>query len=420
MTLTSSRLSTPTPTPTQVAPSGMWTRDLLNEAVSGLFARPGRTALTVLGTVIGLAALVATLGLSRTAGSQIIGRFDELSATEVTVSAKPSDPDALSNALPWNADARVATINGVVAAGNLSSVDVGTQLVSASPVQDPAKRTSFKLVVEAASPDLFRAVRAQLRTGRLLDPGMSTRADRVVVLGPNAAQQLGVGDLSNLPAITIGDQPFLVIGVLESVARKFEMLNAVILPEGTAKQMYHLRSPESVVIQTRVGAADMVAKQSPYALRPDVPDGLKVASPEQPSTVRAGVSKDLYILFLMLGGVSLLVGAIGIANVTLVSVMERTGEIGLRRALGATQRHIAGQFLFESAAMGGLGGLLGASVGLIVVVAVTAYQSWTPVIDPIIPALAPLVGALIGLLAGLYPALRAAGMQPVDALRAGT
>jgi ABC-type antimicrobial peptide transport system permease subunit len=100
--------------------------------------------------------------------------------------------------------------------------------------------------------------------------------------------------------------------------------------------------------------------------------------------------------------------------------MERTGEIGLRRALGANQRHIAGQFLLESASMGMLGGLLGASVGMIVVVVVTAYQSWSPVVDPIVPMSAPFIGGLIGLLAGIYPSMRAARMQPVDALRAGT
>jgi macrolide transport system ATP-binding/permease protein len=406
--------------PKTVAPAGMWPRDLLDEAIGGLFARPGRTALTVLGTVIGLAALVATVGLSRTAGAQIIGRFDELAATEVTVTAKAADPDAASTALPWDGGARVARINGVEAAGTLSSVDVGEQLVSATPVQDPARRSSFKLVIQAASPSLFGAVRARLLAGRLPDEGMSARAERAVVLGPNAARQLGIGDLSQLPAVTIGDQPFLVVGVLQDVARKFEMLNAVILPEGTARQLYRLKAPESVVIQTRVGAAGVVSRQAPYALRPDLPDGLKVVAPEEPSRVRAGVSRDLYVLFLMLGAVSLLVGAIGIANVTLVSVMERTGEIGLRRALGATRRHIAGQFLLESAAMGALGGLLGASVGLIVVVAVTAYQSWTPVVDPLVPATAPLVGAVIGLLAGIYPSLRAARMEPVDALRAGT
>ena len=126
------------------------------------------------------------------------------------------------------------------------------------------------------------------------------------------------------------------------------------------------------------------------------------------------------LLFLMLGGVSLPVGAIGIANVTLVSVMERTGEIGLRRAMGATRRHIATQFLLESATMGAVGGVLGASAGMLVVVGVAFYQTWTPVIGPWIPLLAPVVGGATGLMAGLYPALRAAGLEPVEALRAGT
>jgi ABC-type antimicrobial peptide transport system permease subunit len=113
------------------------------------------------------------------------------------------------------------------------------------------------------------------------------------------------------------------------------------------------------------------------------------------------------------------VGAIGIANVTLVSVMERTGEIGLRRALGATRRHIALQFLLESSAIGIVGGILGASLGTLVVVGVSAYESWTPVLDPYVPFAAPLIGGLVGLLAGSYPALRAARMEPVEALRSG-
>jgi len=399
--------------------SRVWPKDLLNESVAGLFARPGRMILTVLGTVIGLTALVATIGISRTASSRIIGHFDELSATQVTVSVKPTAEPGPTSDLPWDAPARMARLNGVVAAGNVSNLDIGSALTSSSPVSDPQRQTDFKLAVEAASPSLFKTVHARVREGRVLDQGLSDRRERVAVLGPNAADQLGISRLEQLPSIRVGDEVFLVIGVLDKVQREFDLLSAVIIPEGTAQGIYRLRAPSKVIVETRVGAAQLVSDQVRLALKPDNPEALRVASPEEPQRVRNAVQSDLNLLFLMLGGVSLLVGAIGIANVTLVSVMERVGEIGLRRTLGATRWHIAAQFLIESAAMGVLGGLLGASVGMLVVAAVSAYQSWTPVIDPLTPFLAPLIGGAVALLAGAYPAIRAARMDPVEALRAG-
>ena len=404
-----------------VAPSGMTMRDLGNEATAGLFARPGRTVLTVFGTVIGLASLVATLGLSRTAGNQIVGRFDELAATEIVVSPKPAaTTDTTTAALPFDAPTRLGRLNGVAAAGNLSTLDVGTRLVASSPVSDPQNQTAFKLTVTAASPGLFRAVRAVLRTGTTIDAVQSIRSERVAVLGPNAASRLGISRLDQLPAITIGDDTYLVIGILASVARQPDLLGAVIIPEGTAERYYRLAYPGLVVVETDIGAASSIARQIPLALRPDNPRSLKVVSPPEPKRVRDAVKNDLNLLFLILGGVSLLVGAIGIANVTLVSVIERTGEIGLRRALGASRRHVGQQFLVESTTVGIVGGVLGASLGTLVVVIVSAYQQWTPVLDPLAPFLAPVIGGLTGLVSGTYPALKAARLEPVEALRSGT
>ncbi|WP_114972319.1 ATP-binding cassette domain-containing protein [Rhodoferax ferrireducens] len=397
--------------------SGISTHDLLNEALAGMFARPGRMLLTVLGVVIGMSALVATVGLTRTAGNRIISQFDQLAATELFVTARPGTATGMVDprAIPWDAPARLQRLNGVAAVGLLSDVDIGDALVSASPVRDPLNQSALKLAVRAASPDLFRAVRADLASGRFPDAGHSGRADRVAVLGPDAATRLGINALERLPAIAIGDQPYMVIGVLRDVGRKPELLGSVLIPEGTARRYFGLTGPGTVVVETQIGAAYLIADQARLALRPDDPRLLKVQVPQEPKRVRDEVQSDLNLMFLILGGLSLIVGALGIANITLVGVMERTGEIGLRRAMGATRRHIALQFLFESASMGVVGGILGASLGVLVVIGVSAYQVWSPVLDPAAPLLAPVVGGVIGLLSGLYPASRAARLEPAEA-----
>jgi macrolide transport system ATP-binding/permease protein len=395
-------------------------RDLAGEAIAGLLARPARVALTVLGTVIGVGALVATLGLSKTAANQIVGHFDALAATDIVVSPSARAGGAGAAVLPWDAQARLLRLNGVAAAGTLSDVDVRGALARSVPVNDPLAAGAIQLPMKAASPGLFRAVRAQLATGRLFDAGHSQRADRVLVLGPNAARRLGIARVDQQPAIFVGDRLYSVIGLLAGVRRQASLLGAAIMPEGTAHREFGLHAPAFVQVETRIGAVDLIARQAPIALSPSDPGLLKVAAPPDPRQLRGAVKNDLNALFLLLGGVSLLVGAIGIANVTLVSVLERVGEIGLRRALGAGRRHIAAQFLLESTAMGLAGGLIGASLGTLVIVGVSASKTWTPVLDPWVPLGAPLLGALIGLASGTYPSMRAASLEPVEALRAGT
>lgn len=410
----------PDPRP-EVAPASMSARDLLSEAVAGIFSRPGRTVLTVLGTVLGIGALVATLGVAKTAGNQIVGRFDELAATSVVVTNEQGffGGGGPRVRIPADAEERLMRLNGVTAAGSMGSVDVGGALVRSVPIPDPLAQTEFQMSIYAASPGLFDAVRATLRTGRWFDAGHSERGDRVAVLGPGAAQRLNIGRVDQQPVIFIGEGPFVVIGIIEGVLRQPSLLNGVVIPEGTARQLYDYESASTVQIDVQIGAASLIAEQAPIALNPNEPGLLRVQKPPEPEDLRRQVESDVNALFLVLGGVALLVGAIGIANVTLVSVLERVGEIGLRRALGAARRHIAAQFLVESTAMGLVGGVIGASLGVLVVVGISAARTWTPVLDPWVPLAAPLVGGVTGLLAGVYPALRAARLEPVEALRSG-
>ena len=395
-------------------------RDLVAEALAGLFARPGRALLTALGAVLGIASLVATLGVARTAGNQIISSFNELSATSVVVTNERGffGDNAPRARLPWDSEQRLNRLNGVVAAGTMADVDIGSALTRSVPINDPLGQSEFQIPMIAASPGLYPAVRGRLATGRWFDHGHSERADRVAVLGAGAAQRLNIARVGQQPVVFVDDVSFAVIGILADTQRQIDLLNAVIVPEGTARGLYGLESPTTVQIDTEVGAAGLIASQAALAVSPNDPSLVRVQSPPSPEDLQAQVEGDVNALFLVLGAVSLLVGAIGIANVTLVSVLERMGEIGLRRALGAGRRHIAGQFLLESTGIGLFGGIMGASTGVLVVVAVSASNDWTPVLDPRVPLGSPLLGAIVGLVAGLYPAWRASHLEPVESLRA--
>ena len=391
-------------------------RVLLGEALASVLGRPGRAALTVLGTLVGVAALVATLGLSKTAGNQIVGRFDALAATDVFIEPKLGGSGRASTPLPWDSETRLLRLNGVLAAGTISEVESGG-LVRAAPLYDPLARTEFQFPIRAVSSGLVGAARATFSSGRGFDAGHSERGDRVAVLGRNVADALHIVSVDNQPAITIGERIYVVLGIVETTARQPVLLGAVLIPEGTARREFGLVSPGAAQVETRLGAAYSVAAEASLALSPSDPSLLKVTAPPEPRRVRAGVQADLDVLFLLLGLVSLVVGAFGIANLTLVSVMERIGEIGLRRALGATRWDIAGQFLLETTLLGCAGGIVGASVGTIAVLAVATTRAWTPVMDLWVPLSAPVIGALVGLLAGLYPSVRAARLEPVEALR---
>ncbi|MFE9855271.1 ABC transporter permease [Streptomyces sp. NPDC005780] len=402
---------------TTVVPSVFAPRDLLAEATAGMLQRPARSALTALGTVLGVGTFVAILGLTATTSSQIDARFNALTATEVTIEETVEDPDQLSGpAFPEDADARMLRVNGVKAAGVYWTVkDDRARTVRSAPVGNAGGE---RIDVVAASPGVLKAAVPTLSEGRLYDERMAGTG-RVAVIGAGTASRLGITTLETHPALFVGEESFTVVGIVDDVERKADLLLSVVVPRTTAEQLWGApgATESSMLISTDLGAAQQVATEAATALRPDHPEYFKAIPPPDPKTLRSTVSSDLSQLFLLLAGICLIIGAVGIANTTLVAVLERTGEIGLRRALGARARHITTQFLAESGALGALGGLVGTSLGTVTVVAVALARDWTPVVHPATVAAAPLIGLVTGLLAGLYPAWRASRIQPVEALR---
>ncbi|MFI5680907.1 ABC transporter permease [Streptomyces cellulosae] len=389
------------------------------ESLAGLVQRPGRSVLTMLGTVLGVGAFVAVLGLTSTAAGQISASFNVLRATTVTVddeTPESSEPPAVH--FPADSDERITRLNGVVAAGVWWSVPLHSPRVGTQPLP-PSDSRSTGVTVFAASPGALAAIEPTLQTGTLYNQFHQRRGEPVCVLGSGAARVLGITRLDNQPVVFINDTAYTVVGIISDARRKPEALMGAMLPTTTALKAFGPPNdqPAEMVIRTRIGAAHLIARQAPLALLPEHPDLLNAAAPPDPHALRDAVNTSLSGLFLLLAAICLVIGALGIANTTLVAILERTGEIGLRRSLGARPRHIAAQFLTESTVLGTLGGLIGTAIGVCTVVAVALAQHWTAVVDPLTVLPAPLVGSVVGLLAGLYPALRAARIEPLEALR---
>ena len=395
--------------------------DLVYEATTDIGARPSRLVMTLLGTVLGIGALVATLAFSQTAARQISALFaaNQQIAVSIVPNTQTFGGSAVATArLPWDAVSRVERLAGVESAMLVSRVNIGTDSITTLPINDPSLAATASPALFGATAELLQATGSTLVTGRMFDAGHEARGDRVAILGSRAADRLNINRVDTQPSIFIGELPYAVIGIFDETERRPDLMDAVVIPLETSRVDFGVTAPEELLITIVRGAGPQVGQQAPVALDPNSPDGFRVSAPAGRSQLAGNVGADVNAVLLILGGVVLLAGGVGITNVTMLSVMERTPEIGLRRAVGATSKQIAGQFMVEAVVIGLLGGLIGASLGIISVIAVSAVRGWAPVADPRLALGGAILGAIIGLVAGAIPARRAASIEPVAALRA--
>jgi putative ABC transport system permease protein len=400
---------TTTTTTTQV-PRQLYATDLLRLSSVGLRTRKLRAALSALGIAIGVAAIVAVLGLSQSAESGLLAEIDALGTNLLTVSNGQTLFGQTAE-LPTQAPAMVGRIAGVTAVQYTGTV---TKVSTYRSPLIPSIDTNA-LTVQAASPGLLSGIRDTPAHGTFLNA--ATAREPAVVLGALAAQRLGIDRVFAGERIWLASQWFYVSGILNPAVYAPDIDTSVLVGFPAAEAYLGFDGhPSTIYVRTQVDQTASVQPLLAKAANPEDPSQVNVSQPSQALLARAATQSALNGLFLGLGAVALLVGAIGVANIMVISVLERRSEIGLRRALGATRGHIRIQFLSEAILLSLAGGAIGVAVGAAGVAIYTHLKGEATVIPA--QAWAGGIGAaiMIGAIAGLLPALRAARMSPTQAL----
>lgn len=385
--------------------------DVLRVGASGPRARKMRTALSALGVSIGIAAMVGVLGLSESSKSALLDEISALGTNLLTVEAS-SGFGAGDSALPETSAASVARMDPVETASAVYGVDAD---VLKNEFVDPGETGG--LTVVAADETLLDTLNGEVADGQWLNS--TTSQYPAVVLGSVAAERLGITTRTQTSYVYVGDQYLEVLGILDEFPLSADLDRAVIMGSDAAEAFYDTdTAPTTIYARVDDGAIDATRDLIPATADAESPEEVTVSRPSDALEAQAAADDALTTLFLGLGAVALLVGGIGIANVMVIAVIERRGEIGLRRALGATRAHIRRQFLTEAVILSALGGVAGVAFGIGATYLYSATQGWR-VIIPSTAAAGGFVAALsIGAIAGLYPAMRAAKLAPTEALRA--
>ena len=397
---------------TPLEPSHLSFRDVLRVSSIGLRTRKLRAALSALGITIGIASMVAVLGLSESSRSALLAQLDHLGTNLLQVQA--GSGIGLGNAqLLATAKPMIGRIGGVQAVSGVATVTGNVYRNDKIP-----STHSGGITVKAVDTDLLGTLNGSLATGRFLDAALERYP--VTVLGSVAAQRLGITDLRASPRIWLGNQWFAVAGILKTLTLSADLDRSALVGFDAAQTYLGAASglPASVLyVRTDPTKVDDVLNVLPAMANPANPDQVQASRPSDVLAARNAANNAFTSLFLGLGAVALLVGGVGIANVMVISVLERRSEIGLRRALGAARRHVGIQFIGEALILATIGGVAGVVLGSAVTAIYAHLRGWGVLIPPL--AIGGGIGAalVIGAIAGLYPAARAARMSPTEALR---
>jgi putative ABC transport system permease protein len=394
----------------RLAPGRLSPPDVIGLAAYGLRARPLRVVLSALGIAIGIAAMVAVVGISTSSRAELDRLLASLGTNLLT--AGPGLTLAGENArLPDESVAmvgRMASVRSVTAVGRVPVAKVyRTDRI-------PAPQ-SGGIGTYAVRTDLLGSVGATVDSGTWLDD--ATARYPAVVLGATTARRLGIGAVDPDVQIWLGGRWFTVIGILRPVPLAPELDRGALIGWPAAQRYLGFDgSITTLYIRTDPAAVEAVRELLARTVNPAQPNEVDASRPSDALAAAAAADTAFTGLLLGIGAVALLVGGIGVANTMVISVLERRAEIGLRRSHGATRGHIRIQFLAESLLLAFLGGGTGMLLGSAVTAVYATLQGWPTVVPAWVVAGGMTAALVIGGVAGLYPAVRAAQVAPTEAL----